>query len=320
MSKDILITGGAGFIGSHLCHYFTNENYNIYCIDNFDPYYNPNLKRKNIIGLKDKENFHLIEGDILDEAMLQNFFKDYNVDYIFHEAAQAGVRFSIKDPIKTHNVNLLGTTKLLEASLNSNIKKFIFGSSSSIYGIVKYLPFDEGHPKSPISPYGVSKLACEQVLKVYNEIYGLKYTSLRYFTVFGPRMRPDLAISIFTKRALQDLDIEIFGDGKKTRDFTHIDNIVLGNILAMEKGIGEYNIGGGERTSILDLAEDIIKLTKSKSKITFSENAKGDAFHTTADISKAKKELGYSPKINFHKGLELFIEYMKSILLKKPRY
>ncbi|MHA1299496.1 MAG: GDP-mannose 4,6-dehydratase [Candidatus Helarchaeota archaeon] len=317
MSENILITGGAGFIGSHLCHVFVKKNHEVYCLDNFDPYYDPSLKRQNIASLLNKKNFHLIEGDILDGNLVKKIIINNSIDYIFHEAAQAGVRYSIKDPIKSNRVNVIGTLNILQACLDSSVKKIIFGSSSSVYGTVHYLPFDEGHPKTPESPYGVSKLAAEHLFRVFYEIHGLNYVTLRYFTVFGPKMRPDLAISIFTDSALKNRDIEIFGDGKKTRDFTYIDNIIDGNILAMKKGIGEFNIGGGQRFSILELAQKIIKLTNSISKIKFLHNVKGDVYHTSANIEKAKKELGYLPKISFDEGLKIYINYFKSQIIKR---
>ncbi|MFX0138396.1 MAG: GDP-mannose 4,6-dehydratase [Candidatus Hodarchaeota archaeon] len=314
MKQEVLVTGGAGFIGSHLCHHLVKKKFEVYCLDNFDPYYDPNLKRGNIADLMKKDNFHLNEGDILDTKLMKKIIYEKNIEFIFHEAAQPGVRFSIKDPVKTNNINVVGTLSILQACLNSNVKKIIFGSSSSIYGTIHYLPFDEDHPKNPLSPYGVSKLAAEHLFRIFYEIYGLDYISLRYFTVFGPRMRPDLAISIFTHNALRNSNIEIFGDGNKTRDFTFIDNIIEANMLAMHKGRGELNIGGNKRVSILDLVKKIIKLTNSSSKIIFLDNIKGDANHTFANIEKAKKILGYIPKINLEEGLKNFIYHVKSNL------
>lgn len=309
MKQSILVTGGAGFIGSHLCNYLVNNDFNVLCIDNFDPYYDPNIKRNNIANLMEKENFHLYEGTILNENLINQIINENSVVYIFHEAAQSGARFSIKNPLKTYEINLIGTLKILQASLNSNVKKIIFGSSSSVYGTVYYLPLDEDHPKMPLSPYGISKLAAEHLLRVFYEIYGIDYISLRYFTVFGPKMRPDLAISIFIRNALHNRDMVIFGDGTKTRDFTYIDNIVEANKLAIEKGRGEFNIGGGERISMLDLAKKAVELTKSSSKIIFGREIKGDISHTCANIEKAKRELDYFPKINFEEGLKKFVKF-----------
>lgn len=308
----MLVTGGAGFIGSHICSSLVNKNFDVYCLDNFDPYYDPNLKRKNIADLLQKENFHLYEGTVLDGQLIRQIITENSIQYVFHEAAQPGVKFSIENPIQSNQVNILGTLNILQSSIDSNVKKVIFGSSSSIYGNVKYLPLDEEHPKDPLSPYGVSKLAAEHLFRVFYEIYGLNYVSLRYFSVFGPKMRPDLAISIFTQNALKNIDIEIFGDGKKSRDFTFIDNIIDANILAMNKGLGAINIGNGERITILDLARKIIKYTNSSSKIVFLNETKGDVYHTFANIEKAKKILGYYPKVDLNDGLKTFVEYTKS--------
>jgi UDP-glucose 4-epimerase len=209
-------------------------------------------------------------------------------------------------------VNATGTLNLLEAARDSGVKKIINASSSSVYGKVSYLPFDEDHPRQPVSPYGVSKLAAEEYCRVFSELYGLKTISLRYFTVYGPRMRPDLAISIFTQKALANEPITIFGDGTKTRDFTNIEDIVRANLIAMQKGEGAYNIGGGHRVSIRTLAETIIETTESNSEIRYADAVKGDAEHTFADTKKAKSELGWIPKIDLEDGLRRYADWLVS--------
>jgi len=201
---------------------------------------------------------------------------------------------------------------LLEAARDSGVEKIINASSSSVYGTVEYLPFDESHPRRPVSPYGVSKLAAEEYCRVFSELYGLKTVSLRYFTVYGPRMRPDLAISIFTRKALANEPITIFGDGTKTRDFTYIEDIVRANLIAMQKGEGPYNIGGGHRVSIQTLAEKIIEITGSASEIRYADAVKGDAEHTFADTKKAKSELGWIPKIDLEDGLRRYADWLVS--------
>jgi UDP-glucose 4-epimerase len=305
-----LVTGGAGFIGSHLCERLLDKG-EVVCLDNFDPYYSPLVKRKNIESLTRHADFELVEGSILDKQLLNRLFKD--ADYVFHNAAQAGVRVSVENPAKTHEVNATGTLNVLEAAVDSGVKKVINASSSSVYGKISYLPFDEKHPNVPVSPYGASKLAAEHYCRVFNEIYGLNTVSLRYFTVFGPRMRPDLAIHVFTRKALKNEPIEIFGDGEKTRDFTYIDNIVEGNLLAMKRGSGSYNIGGGERVTINDLARKIAAIVGSESEIIYSNAVKGDAEHTWADVSKARKELGYSPGIGLDEGLKRYVQWVESL-------
>jgi UDP-glucose 4-epimerase len=307
-----LVTGGAGFIGSHIVERLLREGHEVVCLDNFDPYYHPSIKYKNINEFRNIEKFELIEGDIRNKKLMKEIISD-GVDYIFHNAAQAGVRISVQDPLKPNDINVNGTLNILCNSLDSGVKKIIFASSSSVYGTAVYLPFDEKHPNIPVSPYGVSKLAAEHYCRVFNEIYGLKMTSLRYFTVYGPKMRPDLAISIFTKKALNDEVIEIFGDGTYTRDFTYIDDVVEANMNVMTKGDGGiFNIGGGNRIKISELAELIINITGSSSVVKFSETVKGDAMHTWASIEKAKNELGWEPKTNIRDGIKKYIDYVKS--------
>jgi len=311
----ILVTGGAGFIGSHLCIGLLDQGHDVISIDNLDPYYDVELKKKNV-ELAERHpragRFRFIMGDILDRPFLDTLFRENDLHYVFHEAAQAGVRVSVENPYKPHAVNTTGTLNLLECIRHSDsTEKFINASSSSVYGTVRYLPFDEAHPTLPVSPYGASKLLAEHYIRIYHELYGLKTVSLRYFTVFGPRMRPDLAITIFTGKALRGEPIEIYGDGSKTRDFTYIENVVEANIQLMSRGQGEINIGSNERTSISELARKIIEITNSESEIVFSGNQKGDAQHTFADIGKAKKEFGYDPEIKLDRGLELYVDWFK---------
>lgn len=301
-----IVTGGAGFIGSHLCNQLLDRG-TVVCLDNFDPYYDPQVKRKNIESFMDNPDFELVEGNIHDKQLLYELFED--VDYVFHNAAQAGVRISVDNPSKSHSTNATGTLNVLESAVKAGVRKVINASSSSVYGKVLYLPFDENHPNLPVSPYGASKLIAEHYCRIFNEIHGIDTISLRYFTVFGPRIRPDLAINIFTKKALNNETIEIYGDGNKTRDFTFIDNIVDANIRAMKNGIGEYNIGGGERISIRELAEKIMSITDSESEIIYSASVKGDADHTWSDVSKASKDLGYSPKIGLDEGLKRYVQW-----------
>lgn len=313
MVMKALVTGGSGFIGSHICARLLKEGYEVVCLDNFDPYYAPSLKRENIKPLLDSKKFNLVEGDICNRELVQQVVKQ-GIDYIFHNAAQAGVRLSIENPLKPHEVNATGLLNILQACLNSNVKKVVNASSSSVYGKVQYLPFDEDHPKMPVSPYGVSKLTAEHYCRVFSEIYGLKITSLRLFTVYGPRMRPDLAISIFTERASKNQTIEIFGSGDKTRDFTYIDDVVKANLLAMEKGDSAvYNIGSGARISIKELATRIIQVLGSNSEIVHTPPRKGDAEHTWANVEKAVRELGYNPQVNLNQGLQRYIEWWRDL-------
>jgi UDP-glucose 4-epimerase len=282
----------------------------VICLDNFDPYYDPAIKLKNIEKFQSDSHFTLINGDLLDKKLLKTVLKD--VDYIFHEAAQAGVSISVENAMRAHENNATGTLTILEAARNSDSKKIINASSSSVYGTVKYLPFDEEHPTYPISPYGVSKLMAEHYCRVFTDLYGLPSISLRYFTVYGPGIRPDLAIHLFTQQALKNEPLTIFGSGDKTRDFTYIDDIVDANLLSLTKGNGVYNIGGGHRVSIQELAEKIIEITRSSSIIEYKESKKGDAEHTYANTKKAHRELGWSPKISLDQGLKRYVEWVST--------
>jgi len=305
-----IVTGGAGFIGSHLIERLLHDGHEVVCIDNYDRYYQKQIKMENISPFFENPNFTCIEDDIQKSASLRDFFE--GADYVFHQAAQAGVQISITNPEKSHDTNATGTLKVLIAARDAGVKKVINASSSSVYGKVKYLPFDEEHPTIPISPYGVSKLSSEHYCRVFEEIYGLNTISLRYFTVYGPRMRPDLAIHIFTQKAMAGEDIEIFGDGSKTRDYTYIDSAVEANVLAMKRGSGPFNIGGGHQISITSLADAINALHGGRSEIIYLPAKKGDAEHTLANSNKAKKELGLSFNFTLEEGLKRYKQWVTS--------
>lgn len=311
---NVLVTGGAGFIGSHVVEALLLAGNEVICLDNLDPYYSPEMKRMNIASFLEMSNFRLIEGDVRDKELLEKIIQENSVEYVIHEAAQPGVRASISNPMKTTDVNITGTLSVLLASLDTGVKKIINASSSSVYGKVEYLPFDEEHPKHPISPYGASKLAAEHYCEVFATLYGLDIVSLRYFTVYGPRMRPDLAVSIFTEKALRNEPLEIYGDGTRTRGLTYIDDAVRATLAAIKHGKGAYNIGEGSRVSVKELAEKILELTGSSSELRYSSPIKGDAEHTQADIKKAKKELRWRPRVTIEKGLRAFVEWKKQLL------
>ena len=306
-----MVTGGAGFIGSHLCEKLLENGFSVVALDNLDEYYDPNIKRENISSING--DFKFIKADITDYKQLENVFSLAEPKYVIHEAAQAGVRASVENPLKTSKVNVEGTLNVLECVRKFDVEKIVAASSSSIYGKVEYLPFDEIHPKNPISPYGVSKLACEHNLRVYHELHGIKYVALRYFTVYGPRIRPDLAIHKFIKKFMKGEEIYIYGNGEKSRDFTYVLDAVDATIKSLKKGFGPYNIGGGTRMTVKELAEKIQKNVGS-GKIRYSEDQKGDVIHTSSNTSKAEKDLGWKPKTEFNIGLENTINWMKTIL------
>jgi UDP-glucose 4-epimerase len=310
----ILITGGAGFIGSHLAEKLAQLEHEAVILDNLDPYYPVGIKKKNIeIVLKNK-NCSFVNGDILDDEQLDNIVKN-GINFIFHEAAQPGVRASVEDPLKPNEVNVKGTLNVLEAARKGEVERVINASSSSVYGKVKYLPFDEKHPTQPLSPYGVSKMVAEHYCRLYNDLYGLPTVSLRYFTVYGPRMRPDLAIPIFTRALLGGKQPTIFGDGEQTRDLTYIEDIVAANVnlLGTNKADGEVlNIGGGKRVTVNQLFENLKRLTGRNIEPIYGEEIKGDAKHTLSNIEKARQLIDYEPTTSIEDGLENFVEWYQT--------
>ncbi|MDR7665091.1 SDR family NAD(P)-dependent oxidoreductase [Methanosarcina sp. Z-7115] len=312
-SYKIVITGGAGFIGSHIAENLAKEGHEIVIVDNLDPYYSVDLKKKNLDIVLKSGDATFINADITDLARMKEII-DSTVEYVYHEAAQAGVRISVEDPFKPNDVNVLGTLNILKASLDADVKKVINASSSSVYGKVKYLPFDEQHPTEPVSPYGVSKLAAEHYCRVFYEVYGLPTTSLRYFTVYGPRMRPDLAISIFTRKMLANEPITVFGDGEQTRDFTYIEDVVEANKRLLYNKVTDgkvLNIGGGNRIRVNDLIGNLRSLTGSTSEVINAGKQKGDTEDTLADVDLGNGLIGYEPLFNINKGLNKFVEWFK---------
>ena len=310
MSK-IVITGGAGFIGSHLAKALV-PNHEVIVFDNIDSYYSPKLKEWNLREISANGSYSFVRGDIRDFNLVKSVIDD-TVDYVFHEAAQAGVRKSVENPFVVNDINVGGTLNVLRASLDAGVKRLINASSSSVYGKVKHLPFDESHSTQPVSPYGVSKLAAEHYCRIFYEVYGLSTVSLRYFTVYGPRMRPDLAISIFAKKMLANESLMIFGDGNQTRDFTFIDDIVRANCTLLRTNAADgcaMNIGAGHRIALNDLITYLKDITGSKSEVVYSDKQKGDAEHTLADISLARELIGYVPEVSIDEGLRLYIDWL----------
>ena len=309
-----IVTGCAGFIGSHLSERLLDIGHEVIGIDCFTDYYSRKQKEENISEFINHEGFTFIEDDILN-INLEKLIDD--VDYIFHQAAQPGVRFSWGEnfEIYTRN-NILATQKILEACREHKIKKLIYASSSSVYGNIKSLPMKETDTPKPISPYGVSKLAAEHLCYLYYKNYNVPSISLRYFTVYGPRQRPDMAFYRFISAILTGDEIEIYGDGNQTRDFTFISDIIDANILAMNSEINNaevFNIGGGSRKTLNDIVKIIEDIIGKKVRVRYVEKQKGDVRHTYADISRANEELGYKPKTGIKNGLEREIEWLRTI-------
>jgi UDP-glucose 4-epimerase len=310
----VLITGGAGFIGSHLAEKLAQLEHEVIILDNLDSYYDIGLKKKNLDLVLKNKKCSFVKGDILEKEQLYNIVKD-GINFIFHEAAQPGVRASVEDPLKPNEVNVKGTLNVLEAGRKGEIERMINASSSSVYGKVEYLPFDEKHPTQPLAPYGVSKLVAEHYCRVYNDLYNIPTVSLRYFTVYGPRMRPDLAIPIFTKALFRGEAPVIFGDGKQTRDLTYIEDIVAANLnlLKTDKADGEVlNIGGGKRVTVNQLFDNLRKLIGKNIEPIYGDEIKGDAKHTLSNVDKARQLIGYEPNTNIEAGLKKFVEWFQN--------
>jgi len=312
--NQILVTGGAGFIGSHLVERLLKDGYDIVCLDNFNDYYNPQIKRNNIEPFLRERNFNLVEDDIRDEDTLEKIFEKYKFQKVIHLAAQAGVRLSLKQPNLYIDVNVNGTLNLLELSEEYKIKNFVFGSSSSVYGATKEIPFSEEGKLKPISPYGVSKRTGELLCYTYNHLYNLPFTILRFFTVYGPRQRPDMAIHKFTKLIDEGKEIYLYGDGKTSRDYTYISDIVEGIMSALNNDFNYeiFNLGNSNPTNLSHMISLIERNLKKSAKIKYLPEQPGDPSITFADISKSKRILNYNPKIKIEEGIKRFVEWYKN--------
>jgi len=304
-----LVTGVAGFIGSHLAEQLLDLGHDVVGIDAFIDYYPRQIKEGNIAGLRENNRFRFIDADLngmnLDELVS-------GCDYIFHQAAQAGVRASWGKEFRIYtDCNIKATQALLEACLGKGIKKFIYASSSSVYGDVQELPMRETNVVRPVSPYGVTKLAGEHLACLYAKNFGLPCVSLRYFTVYGPRQRPDMAFNRFFTACMENRQIDIYGDGEQTRDFTYISDIVDANIQAAQaEAEGEvFNIGGGSRVSLNQVLSILEGVVNKKIPRQFIETQKGDVMHTYADVSKARMCLGYKAKMSLENGLKKQFEW-----------
>jgi len=305
-----LVTGAAGFIGSHLCERLLADKWQIAGVDNFDDFYEPQVKRRNL----ENERFELIEADIRDwEAMDRAFARPF--DAIIHLAAKAGVRPSIEQPLLYADVNITGTMVLLEAATRYKAAKFIFGSSSSVYGNNKKVPFSEDdNVDFPISPYAATKKAGELICHTYHTLYGISITCLRFFTVYGPRQRPDLAIHKFARLIEAGESVPVYGDGTMMRDFTYIDDIINGTVAAVEKceGFHIYNLGESRPISVNNLISEIEKALGKKAAKQYLPAQPGDVERTYADVSKAAKDLGYRPGTDLSEGLARFVEWLRA--------
>ncbi|CAG0950902.1 MAG: UDP-glucose 4-epimerase [Candidatus Methanoperedens nitroreducens] len=312
----IIITGCAGFIGSHVVDKLLDMEKNVVGIDNFDPFYDQPIKMKNIHHNLDNENFTFYRADIREKARMEKIFNNDEIDTMIHLAARAGVRPSIQDPLLYQDVNIRGTMNLLEISREHGIKNFIFGSSSSVYGINEKIPFGEDDPvDKAISPYAATKKACETFCYTYHHLYGIPITSLRFFTVYGPRQRPEMAIHKFTRSIDEGKIIEMYGDGKSRRDYTYISDIVNGIIAAVNKKLGYeiINLGNSNVVELRYLIQLIEENLGKSARIQKMPDQPGDVPVTYADISKAQMLLGYEPEVRIEQGIENFVNWYKDV-------
>jgi UDP-glucuronate 4-epimerase len=307
----VLVTGGAGFIGSHLVEKLLAASHDVVVLDDFNDFYDPQIKHKNIAGFaRDVRVYHV---DLRDSESVRNLFHREKVDAIAHLAARAGVRPSIQYPRLYYDTNVTGTLHLLEAARVTGIERFIFASSSSVYGASKAIPFSEDeHLSQTISPYAATKVAGEFLCSTYSHLYNLRVVALRYFTVYGPRQRPDLAIHQFTRRIYAGQPIDQFGDGSTRRDYTYIEDVIQGTMAALEyEGplFDIFNLGESETIQLKDLIVAIENALGKRAKINQLPEQPGDMPLTCADISKARKLLGYNPTAKFSDGLPKFIDW-----------
>jgi nucleoside-diphosphate-sugar epimerase len=311
-----IVTGAAGFIGSHLVDALLDRGDRVIGVDHFNDYYDTALKRKNLAAAMGHPNFQLIEGDIqqLDWAALLA-----ETDVVYHQAAQAGVRASWGSGFRDYTErNINATQMLLEAAKAApNLKRLVYASTSSVYGNAETLPTSELIPPQPVSPYGITKLAAERLCWLYHQNFGVPVTALRYFTVYGPRQRPDMAFHKFFRAFLEDRPIPIYGDGQQTRDFTFVSDAIAANLAAAEvpEAIGEvFNIGGGSRVVLTEVLDAIDSIVEAPLKRQHQGMAMGDARHTAADVSKARRILGYAPQVPLVEGLRQEWEWVQKIL------
>jgi UDP-glucuronate 4-epimerase len=313
----ILVTGGAGFIGSHVVDWLMkNDDYDVTVVDNFNEFYDPRVKRSNIEPHIDRTNFELFEADIVDSRAMNELFASKKFHAVIHLAARAGVRPSLLDPILYESTNVRGTYSLLEAARNNGVERFVFGSSSSVYGINSRVPFSEDDPiASPISPYAATKIAGEAACHVYSHLFGMRMICLRFFTVYGARQRPDLAIHKFARMIDSNHPIPIYGDGTTRRDYTYIDDIISGIAGALEYDQSNFeviNLGESQTVELNRLVELLEHAIGRPAIIQREPPQPGDVPVTYANIDKARRLLGYAPTTKIESGIEEFVRWFKS--------
>jgi UDP-glucuronate 4-epimerase len=311
----ILITGGAGFIGSHVSRRLLARGETLTVLDDFNDYYDPALKRANVAAFQHHPGYRLVEGDIRDQRLVDSLFGEGRFDAVIHLAARAGVRPSLAQPILYEDVNCIGTLRLLEAARAHGPTNFVFASSSSVYGINEKVPFSEDDPVDlPISPYATTKRAGELLCFNYHHLYGLRTSCLRFFTVYGPGQRPEMAIAKFTDLLARGKSVPLFGSGATRRDYTYIDDIVDGVVAALDlaPGFEIFNLGGSETTRLSDLVHEIAAALGVEPRVELLAEQPGDVPMTFADVTKARRILGYSPKVPIREGLRRYAEWYRT--------
>jgi UDP-glucuronate 4-epimerase len=310
----VLLTGGAGFIGSHVTRRLLDRGDTVTVLDDFNDFYDPARKRRNVQGFLDRRGYRLVEGDIRDAPLVDRLFRESAFDAVIHLAARAGVRPSLREPILYEDVNCIGTLRLLEAARHHGPGNFVFGSSSSVYGINRKVPFAESDEVNlPISPYATTKRTGELLCFNYHHLYGLRTSCLRFFTVYGPAQRPEMAIHKFTDLMARGQAVPLFGDGSTRRDYTYVDDIVDGILaaLALAPGFEIFNLGGAETTALADLVRWIAEDLGVEARIDFQPEQPGDVPITFADVAKAGALLGYSPKVPIREGIRRFVRWYR---------
>jgi UDP-glucuronate 4-epimerase len=315
----ILVTGGAGFIGSSVTAQVLARGEEVVCLDDFNDYYDPAFKRENVARFAGHPGWRLVEGDIRDGALVGRLYRDEGITSTIHLAARAGVRPSIREPLLYEEVNCVGTLNLLEAARHHGARTFIFGSSSSVYGINSKVPFSEEDPITcPVSPYATTKRANELQCYTYHHLYGLQITCLRFFTVYGPRQRPEMAIYAFTEKLARGQAVPRFGDGSSARDYTYVDDIVAGVLAAYDHALPFeiVNLGGSRTTTLQRLIELIAGALGVPARIEELPNQPGDVPITFADVAKARRLWGWEPKVPIVEGVARFVDWYRRARLR----
>ncbi|QJW88493.1 NAD-dependent epimerase/dehydratase family protein [Spirosoma taeanense] len=317
----ILLTGAAGFIGSHLTRQLLAAGHVVIGLDNFDDQYDPALKRQAIRPFIRLANYRLVTGDIRDQALLAEVLSQYRCDTVVHLAARTGVRASVHEPALCIDVNVTGTLALLEAMRVSNVRRLVLASSSSVYGNSSFVPFrEDDEANGPLSPYAMSKRSAELLAHTYHHLYGFDVACLRFFTVYGPRQRPEMAISKFTARLLDGKPITLYGDGSTTRNYTYVQDTVTGIIQAIHHlgGFDLLNIGGMASISLSELVHLIEQAVGQRAIINWQPAQPGDAQSTCADLRQAQARIGYYPSVSIKEGIGRFINWYKKQALNQP--